>query len=88
MVDEHGEILPIRYLVVENTPGYLPDDDEPPGFTTYAEAMTHLVAYNKELVDEIGESGVRYVTPIVNGAFSYGMAHMERHVEIIDMHEK
>lgn len=85
MVDEHGEILPIRYLVVENTLGYLPDDDEPPGFTTYAEAMTHLVAYNKELLDD---EGVTVVTPIVNGAFDYRMFHMERHVEIIDMLEK
>lgn len=37
-----------RYVVVENTPGYLPEDDDPPVFHTYSDA----VAYANERADE------------------------------------
>ena len=41
------------FLVIENTPGYLPDADEPAEFDTYAEG----VAYANELADELEEQG-------------------------------
>lgn len=31
-----------RFVVIENTPGYLPDDDDPPTFDEYAEAVSYL----------------------------------------------
>jgi hypothetical protein len=40
------------YLVIENTPGYLPDSD-PAEFTEYADA----VAYANELADELEDQG-------------------------------
>jgi hypothetical protein len=33
---------PARYVVIENTPGYLPDDDEPATFALFHEAVAHM----------------------------------------------
>jgi hypothetical protein len=55
-----------NYVVIENTPGYLPDNDDPPTFDSYAEAVNHTARYYKELQ----EQGFK-VTPIVNGSFTY-----------------
>lgn len=41
------------YLVIENTPGYLPEADEPAEFSTYREA----VDYANELADELEADG-------------------------------
>jgi hypothetical protein len=41
----------MTYVVVENTPGYLPDDDEPATFETLAEARAHA----RDLVAELRE---------------------------------
>jgi hypothetical protein len=41
------------WAVVENTPGYLPEDDDPGVFDTYAEAC----AYANQLADELEEDG-------------------------------
>jgi len=41
------------FYVVENTPGYLPDADEPADFDSYADAC----AYANELADELEEDG-------------------------------
>jgi hypothetical protein len=41
------------FIVIENTPGYLPDADEPAEFDNYADA----VAYANELADELVEQG-------------------------------
>ena len=43
----------MRFEVIESTPGYLPDSDEPAEFDTYAEA----VAYANELADKLEEAG-------------------------------
>jgi len=43
----------MNYLVIESTPGYLPDTDEPAEFDNYAEA----VAYANELADELEVEG-------------------------------
>lgn len=43
----------IMFSVIENTPGYLPDADEPAEFELYADA----VAYANELADELEEQG-------------------------------
>ena len=40
-----------RYVVVENTPGYLPEDDDPATFYDLAEAR----AYAQDLIDRIEE---------------------------------
>ena len=44
--------MTMTYLVIENTPGYMPDV-EPAEFDDYAEA----VAYANELADELEEEG-------------------------------
>lgn len=41
------------FYVVEHTPGYLPDADEPAVFDTYADG----VAYANELADELEADG-------------------------------
>ncbi len=41
------------FIVIENTPGYLPDADEPAEFESYSEG----VAYANELADELEEQG-------------------------------
>jgi hypothetical protein len=41
------------YWVIENTPGYLPDNDNDEVFTEYSEA----VAYANELGDELEDQG-------------------------------
>ena len=41
------------FVVIENTPGYLPDDLEPAEFETYTEAVAHA----NELADELEEQG-------------------------------
>jgi hypothetical protein len=43
----------MTFYVVENTPGYMPDADEPADFEEYSEA----VAYANELADELEEQG-------------------------------
>jgi len=44
---ERGETEPIAeiresFVVIENTPGYMPDDDDPPTFDDYADAVLYL----------------------------------------------
>jgi hypothetical protein len=41
------------YLVIESTPGYLPESDDPAEFAEYADA----VAYANELADELEAQG-------------------------------
>lgn len=41
------------FLVIENTPGYMPDTDEPVEFEEYTDAT----AYANELADELEEQG-------------------------------
>lgn len=41
------------FIVIESTPDYLPDADEPAEFEDYADA----VAYANELADELEEQG-------------------------------
>ncbi len=43
------------FLVIENTPRYMPDADEPAEFDVYTDA----VAYANELADELEEQGYR-----------------------------
>lgn len=42
-----------QFVVIESTPGYMPEADDPAIFDTYAEA----VAYANELADELEEQG-------------------------------
>jgi hypothetical protein len=44
IASEHEATLapnPAGYVVIENTPGYLPDSDDPGRFDTYEEAIAH-----------------------------------------------
>jgi hypothetical protein len=43
------------FVVIENTPGYLPDADDPAMFEDYSEA----VAYLNEVCDELEEQGYK-----------------------------
>lgn len=47
------ETKPDHFYVIENTPGYLPDDDEPFETDSYVDA----VAYANQLADELEEQG-------------------------------
>jgi hypothetical protein len=49
-------VVPDRFTVIENTPGYMPDADELAEFDEYSDA----VAYANELADELEKQG--YVT--------------------------
>lgn len=40
------------FVVIENTPGYLPDDDDPPTFTEYAAAVEYLNERAAEYADD------------------------------------
>ena len=40
-----------RYVVVENTPGYMPDDTDPATFTDRREALRYMVGLVRECRD-------------------------------------
>lgn len=44
-----------RFIVIENTPGYMPDADEPADFDDYAEAVAYLNAEVQRYVEDIEE---------------------------------
>jgi hypothetical protein len=89
--------MPDNYVIIENTPGYLPEDDDPPKFDSYAEALNYLVQYNKDLSEELDENDNPSwdVEPIENGWFCYcekdgrrqDPAHQFRVVEIVKVEE-
>ncbi len=87
--------MPDNYTIIENTPGYLPESDDPPMFDSYAEALNDLVQYNKELREAIHEElkvPCWVVSPIVNGFFDYVDAldfrALERVVEIVPLEQE
>ncbi len=51
----------MTFVVIENTPGYMPDDDDPPTFEDYADAVAYLNDRCKEYEeDESGSFTVEY----------------------------
>lgn len=42
----------MNYAVIEYTPGYLPEDDDPPQFDQWAEAVNYVLAERERLFDE------------------------------------
>lgn len=48
------------FVVIENTPGYLPNDDDPPTFDTYADAVEYLNDRAAEYADSDGNYRVEY----------------------------
>jgi hypothetical protein len=40
------------FVVIENTPGYLPDDDDPPTFEDYGDAVAYLNERAAEYADD------------------------------------
>lgn len=67
------------YAVVENTPGYLPENDDPPVFDQFQEALNYLIQYRNELHEaewawenvEGEEFFCLEISEIVDGGFSY-----------------
>lgn len=47
-----------QWIVIENTPGYMPDDDDPPIFDDYADAVSYLNERCAEYADIIGEDDI------------------------------
>ncbi len=45
------------YVVIENTPGYLPDDDDPFVTDDYAAACEYVRELTERLMDHISEGG-------------------------------
>lgn len=42
----------MNYAVIEYTPGYLPENDDPPVFDQYSEALNYLLAERQRLFDD------------------------------------
>ena len=40
------------YTVIEFTPGYLSEDDDPPVFDQYAEALNYLLERRREIIED------------------------------------
>jgi hypothetical protein len=62
-----------QYVVIENTPGYLPDADDPAVFDAYEDA----VAYANELCDELEADGYEVDRSWASSG-NYFAAHAER----------
>ena len=45
------------YVVIEFTPGYLPEDDDPPIFNEWAEAQNYVLAERNKLLDDDNNYG-------------------------------
>lgn len=42
----------MSYAVIEYTPGYMPENDDPPVFDQYSEALNYLLAERQRLFDD------------------------------------
>lgn len=85
-----------RYMVIESTPGYLPDDDHPATFSDLSEARVYAQDLVCEICDEIyeGEAGLEGCFTI-EGSFQEDLSvtiydrskthDLGRVVEIIDL---
>ena len=49
----------MTFVVVENTPGYLPEDDEPAVFEDEFEAYGHAEQAVRSLLEDAAEVGIR-----------------------------
>ena len=59
------ELNPLnRFVVIENTPGYLPEEDEPALFDTEKEAWDYLMNQVMSYVDDLIEAGVDVKTTV------------------------
>jgi hypothetical protein len=89
-----------RYAIIESTPGYMPDEEDPPTYDTYDEAEAALEARWRELATErdylgMPEGGLPKwrMSAIDNGTFAYFDETKEprydlgRVVEIITLEE-
>lgn len=54
----------MTFVVIENTPGYMPEDDDPPTFDDYTEAVAYLNERAAEYADD----------PDANYRVEYGIA--------------
>lgn len=51
----------MSYVVIENTPGYLPDDDDPATFDDWRDALRYMVTLVRESRDFSIEGGADIV---------------------------
>jgi len=86
----------MNYSVIESTPGYLPEDDDPPVFDQYSEAFNFLVDCRKDVeADEYNyedeEFMIEFVDELEDGYFVYydkrKMHDLGRIVEIVPLEE-
>lgn len=61
-IDENDRPYELRaprtlYVVIENTPGYLPEDDEPAEFETQREALRYMIERMRSYRDEHEDVG-------------------------------
>lgn len=82
----------MSYAIIESTPGYLPEDDDPPVFDQYNEALNYLIDRYHELEDADEERVLEFKTDFKNGYFSYTdfrkMHDLGRIVEIVPVEEE
>ena len=66
----------MQFTVIESTPGYMPEADDPPVFDTYAEAVAHLNVEVERYAEQLQEAGEAVlVTPMASGG-NYSAAHV------------
>jgi len=67
----------MNYTVIEYTPGYLPEDDDPPVFDQYAQALNYLMEERKRIEDDGWDYGdgdyqaLEFSDGMQDGWFSY-----------------
>ena len=64
-----GSKVGMNYAVIENTPGYLPEDDDPPVFDQYQEALNYLIERRNELWED--ESNYTWPPEHLDDGFSH-----------------
>lgn len=67
----------MTYVVIENTPGYLPDDDDPATFETLEDARIYASDLLSSLLDHIWEGysdDPEALIPEVSGSFQSDLA--------------
>jgi site-specific DNA-cytosine methylase len=65
--------MPDSFVVIENTPGYMPEDCDPGIFDNYADAVAHANA----LCDELEEAGYTVDRSLASSG-NYFAAHATR----------
>lgn len=88
----------MAYMVIEYTPGYLPEDDDPPVFDEYEEARNYLMEERKRIEDDGWDFGegeeqvLQFTDGMRDGWFEYTntkrIHDLGRIVEIVPVEEE